>query len=588
MALIFGQGIIIGAGSENPVSGIWIPLGDINENDGDGDFNDGAIPLNENMSITNAIDTMNQFLKKLVPEASDAFPTSTLNLDGYVVGENPRLCIQSSGTIPDNTGGGTLPSLSPGDDVTNFRGISATVTSDVITENNIENFGPAYFSAVSEYTNNILGGTLTFTGATGDTIDSAGLEIINNKWYPEMIPNFNQVFDVRVHNAPSLVGWNRYSILYDDGLSNFTPSSEIYVLRDNVTVTPSIVSASVVETTPIVTYSSGIPHYNSGTVLTMTNVGVNNLSGYTYSNDDPFYVSANSNGLFSTAIQNIGYGDVTPPISVPVDVNVTGITVSIDLTLNAVNSHVADWLKVRAHNVNGYSAFQNVNSISILYKNGTSTGVTENAVSAPNLSVATKVELVGLTDTVIDAPNIVGGLLHTPPAMSSSQDLSALAYVAEATVVGGVLKHDVTDYSTGFLPVGASYAGKNAVQYATYAFTTEYLSNITINIDGTYSGIWIGLEDYSDNAAICPNSDGGTWWDAFVPYNGSGLPGRLGASSGCSIGTLPTGNSGLFPITFGTANTSKEPNGNDASVPKTVYVRIRLTAGEEISELTIS
>jgi hypothetical protein len=115
-----------------------------------------------------------------------------------------------------------------------------------------------------------------------------------------------------------------------------------------------------------------------------------------------------------------------------------------------------------------------------------------------------------------DAPAISGGLPHTPPPFNSTQNLAAAPYVDEAVIVGGVLTHDTTDYSTLHLPVGHDYSGKRAdAQFIDFFYSATSKSFITINITGTYSGIWIGMEGISDNAALCPESINGTWWDGY-------------------------------------------------------------------------
>jgi hypothetical protein len=208
--------------------------------------------------------------------------------------------------------------------------------------------------------------------------------------------------------------------------------------------------------------------------------------------------------------------------------------------------------------------------------NGTTNGLDETA----------RVDL-GIGNTITDAPQVIGGLPASPTPFPSSQTLADPLYTSEAVIVGGVLRHDIGDYSTGYLPVGLNYSGKKIdSQYVDFVISEPSKSNITINIDGTYSGIWIGLEGYSDDVAICPNSTSFTWWDGFVAYNGSGLPGRAGASEGCADGILPTGTSGSYTMTFGTANTSKNSNGTDAVTTKNIFVRLKLAAGESITSLT--
>ena len=63
----------------------------------------------------------------------------------------------------------------------------------------------------------------------------------------------------------------------------------------------------------------------------------------------------------------------------------------------------------------------------------------------------------------------------------------------EATVRFGVIEHDTTDYSTGFLPVGPDRSGDTGTQYFTFAFQRKVVANfdVYINSPSGVSGLWI-------------------------------------------------------------------------------------------------
>lgn len=571
MALRLGNGIIVNttSGTGDPISGFLLPLGDPNTGDGDGSLDDGVLPFLEDTSVSSAIDQINEFLLKLVPAVPTVFPNGTLVGSNYVEGTSPLLC---DGVITDNTNGGTLPSVASGGDVSTYRGIDGTFTSNTLLDNGYGDVG-----SIAVYYNNTKGGELTFTSAIGDTVNSNGLKISDNNWYPISQPNFHQAFDANVEAAPVLEGWNRYQITYVDGQGANQASNEVYLLRDNLISTASFISGALTEgNSGTLAYSSGIPHYQSGAVLTMSGATLNDLSGFTYSSEDPLVISSTNGNLFDTPV-TLGYAALS--INVPLSINTTGVSTSCDITLNAANSHTTDTLRFIARNVNGSSLPNDITALNILYMNGTTTGINESA----------RVDL-GVGDTMVDAPDIVGGLPSTPTPFPSAQSLANTSYTSEAVIVGGVLKHDLTDYSSGYLPQGTNYSSKKAdSQYVDFVFNAPALSEIGINIDGTYSGLWIGLEGYSDDDSqlVCPNSINGTWWDGFVGYNGSGFPGRDGASAGCAKGAVPTGTSGSYVMTFGSASTSKNSDGSNASTPKNIFVRFMLAANESITSLTI-
>src|SRR5690606_9837957 len=97
--------------------------------------------------------------------------------------------------------------------------------------------------------------------------------------------------------------------------------------------------------------------------------------------------------------------------------------------------------------------------------------------------------------------------------------------------------------------------GRDGAQYATFRFNRTALSQFKINVTGAYAGCWIKLPGVSDNAGIAPN--GGGWWNGFAPYDGAGVPGEAGdAIAGCAAGTVMSGNSGTFTMTFGTQSST--------------------------------
>jgi hypothetical protein len=169
-----------------------------------------------------------------------------------------------------------------------------------------------------------------------------------------------------------------------------------------------------------------------------------------------------------------------------------------------------------------------------------------------------------------------------PTGSGSAWDSTAAIANSDATVVGGVLKNDQTNYATGFLPAGPdlSGAGRAGSQYVTFSFNRAAVSVFKINITGGYQGCWIKLPGVTDNAGIAPNALNG-WLDAFQPYDGSGVPGEAGDTvAGCAVGSV-MGGTGAFTITFGT-ETSSHATANE------ILVRFKLGNGQSITALSFS
>jgi hypothetical protein len=147
----------------------------------------------------------------------------------------------------------------------------------------------------------------------------------------------------------------------------------------------------------------------------------------------------------------------------------------------------------------------------------------------------------------------------------------------DATIVAGTLKHDQTNYATGYLPVGPNLStGRTGSQYFTFRFVRTSVSKFDIQFTGTIAGMWVALPGSAiDTAAAATNG----WIDMSLAYGGSGVP-----SSGASVGGTVTLNSAVTnhrkTCTFGTVSSS-------STATNEIYVRIKLTSGQTVTALTL-
>jgi hypothetical protein len=149
--------------------------------------------------------------------------------------------------------------------------------------------------------------------------------------------------------------------------------------------------------------------------------------------------------------------------------------------------------------------------------------------------------------------------------------------VYEAVVRGGTLRHDVTNYSTGYLPVGPNLSsGRTGNQYFQVFFTRNSVSEFNINVTGTYAGCWVCMPDNSTWTTGLNSTNG--WANMFAAYSGSGTPNN--ANPGCSDGGAMGGSSGTFKCVFG-----EESSSNGAGK---ILVRFKLTSGQSISTMSFS
>jgi hypothetical protein len=173
-------------------------------------------------------------------------------------------------------------------------------------------------------------------------------------------------------------------------------------------------------------------------------------------------------------------------------------------------------------------------------------------------------------------------------AVFDSQSSTLQSY--DATVVGsssqGLLKHDQTNYSTGYLPVGPNLSsGRSGTQYFTFKFVRTDISKFDITYAGNVAGMWVALP----GSTIDSTSGANGWIDMSVAYAGAGVPGsNIGAggngSDGCSLG-------GVVVLNTNTASTSKTCTFGTVSSSSTstneIYIRLALTSGQSVTGLSL-
>jgi hypothetical protein len=162
----------------------------------------------------------------------------------------------------------------------------------------------------------------------------------------------------------------------------------------------------------------------------------------------------------------------------------------------------------------------------------------------------------------------------TPSPISTTFNSSATPAVYEAIVRGGTLRHDQTNYSTGYFPAGLNLsAGRSGTQYFQVLLTRAAVSQMSIVVTGSYAGCFVCLPENSTWTTGLSNTNG--WADMFDLYAGSGNPNNI--DNGCAFGSAMSGSSGTFTCVFGEESSS---NGNNK-----ILVRFKLTSGQSITNI---
>ena len=556
-----------------------------------------AVAMNTATPVSRGMAQMNFILGKLVPKPPPNFPK-------LKSGASQTLAIQSVNSY-------RMCDFTQTDNTTSNRNVAGGTTVALVrrinsyTTNYIENCGPGDRGTVTIYKNGVASGNKTLTDGLleADEETSANyllgtdngtygdLQIADDKDYaltasPAISPLFWQTFDARgigtvtqgwnevyiSHNnlfpetSPATVGSTNIAYWYYDASS---PGNPVF---SNVSFAPS--------GTVTLTYSSGIPHYSSASVFTLS-FDISKLSGDMYPVSDTFITSAGGGAFNSPTPLTYASAGITTPLPRNYLASSTiSLTTSVSVTSGAGRS--TNPVTLTALNSYGSTQQNFTPTGGVLFKTGTSnTGVEETNISVPSSGfgsgsgAAYRIENPGSTDTPAFTANATA---------FNSQSSTFQTY--DAAVVGSgsqmVLKNDATDYSTGFLPVGPDRSGQSANQYFTFKFIRGAISKFNISINGKISGLWVGLP----GSSIMTTSTLNGWLRMDQAYAGSGIPGAGAGgngSNGCSIGGIITLGSDVNQsrtCTFGTVSSS-------GTATTEIYVRIKLVSGDEVRSLSI-
>ena len=535
-----------------------------------GSFRAGAYEPDVNDLTKDSIDELNYILGKLVPTQPDGIGGEALTLTGTA--GVARLC---QGFTPVNNTGG---SLTPTAGTLYTRNTDSTITTNYLTE-----YGPGDSGTVTGFVNSTSVGSRTMNisfglyAVTSDNGTYGALQIANDKDAAESTRNvgitslFYEVYDARLINAASPDGFNKAYITHGSDATN-----NVFWYEDPSTVTAPVISFSAVTppSSPTLNYSSGVPHYTQASANNFTyDVTVTNASGDMYTQNKLL----NSDGQ-TAGFQNPGHKDYddftggTLPPAQNFGVG-TGAVVNIaqtprDLHLTLTSNHFTRFDAVTpygSHNNQRLSYSTNINIMG--------TTARTNAIDEDNILISTLGTGSG-NATRVNAGST--GDNPTPVYTSWTANSSVAAY--EAVVRGAVLRHDQTDYSSGYLPAGPDYSsGRNGTQYFQIELIRSNVSEFRITYSGAAAGCFVCMPDNSAWTTSLSGTNG--WADMFQAYRGAGIP--TSAEPGCSSGGLMDNNGGTFTCVFGTESSSNDSNNR-------ILIRWKLTSGQSITGMSFS
>jgi len=523
--------------------------------------------------VSNAIAQLNQVLGKLVPPAPANFPASQsitiATLSSYRM---------ANYTQTDNTPGANK-SVAGGTTVTSVRRAGTYST------NNITTAGPGDSGTISVQLNGATAGSRTLTTALNGNGTYSNLTIFNNFDYNSANANIPAGFwSVFSANASGTVteGWNEVYIA-DSATSNTNTANWFY--DSSTPGTPAFTTLGIAApVSPTYEFSSTVPHYTNTNAFNVT-FNVNRLSGNMYPTSDSFVTGTAGGAFGAPASVTYATAGVTTPLAQNLYVSSGSVAVATTSTIISGFGASTTGPSVSAFNSynTGTQAFTTTLAANVLYKTGTTSSATR--IEEANVYIGSTIGIgSGLAFRIA-----LTGSANTPTFTGSESAFNSQTgplQTYDSTVVANILKHDQTNYATGYLPVGPNLsAGRTGTQYFTFKIIRTSVSKFDIKWSGTIAGLWVALPGSTIDATSGLNG----WLDVSIAYAGAGIPGsNIGAggngSDGCSLGGVAPLNAVQInksvTATFGAVSSS-------STATNEIYIRIALTSGQSVTALSL-
>jgi hypothetical protein len=446
----------------------------------------------------------------------------------------------------------------------------------------------APFVATSTDTGNLFFTTIDDTGTI--TANNTNLVLTNNIAFPLTTPGFHETIDYTVTGVNVPPGWNTVEILHSDAGQTTIGANNtnigLWYYDDSPALSPVFSSQVFNLKTQSLTYSSTIPHYNSSTKYQCSFLLTWNGGQTTHDFLSYELIRTDAIGPWQSASNKtylaLGYTYLEPTTTVTNGVGPN----STDFTFNVITGFGA-WTTLTTVPIfrvdNSYtpevsSSLPPLNAI-ILYKTGTSgsasfleeTNIAFTSAVGGSTTGATRCENPDAGVANQDTPVFTAGSTLFNSQTSTLLDTDAVV-VGTGTGVNS-LKHDRTNYSTGYLPAGPNLSVRSATnsQYFTFRFIRSGVSkfSITYTTDTGVAAIFCAMPGAGGTVSSLNQ-----WLDLRIDNslaNGCALGGNMNPSA---TGTR------TYNCSFGILNSTNADNNE-------IWVRIKLNPSQRITRLTL-
>ena len=531
-----------------------------------------AVTLTTETTVTNGLSLINNVLGKLVPPGPPAFPSSNTISIASVASYRMTNFTQTDRT--SNSRG-----VSAGTTVTNARRAATYSITPTIPDQ-----GPGDSGTITLFVNGANSVARTFTSASANGTYTSGnhsLVISDSVDYGSKIvgtaQGFWRSFDCSANGTVSN-GWNELFITHSGASSTNTP---FWYYDDSAPGTVTINNGSLTVNSAAYSNSSTIPHYTNATLFNL-GFNISKLSGDMYPTSDTFVASAAGGAFGANSGVTYTQAGITTPLVRNLYVSSGQATVNLTSAIVSGFGNSATGVVVTGQNSYTAGTLSVTPGVTIQYKTGNTSSNTviggeDNLFFGSTVGTGSTAAFRIVNPGSTDNPAYANGA-------SAFDSTNGTLQVYDATLVAATLKHDVTNYSTGYLPVGPNLSsGRTGPQYFTFKFVRTSLSKFDIQFTGNTAGVWVA----APGTVIDSTSSLNGWLSMTTAYAGSGIPGANApgnGSNGCALGGTITANTAVTThrktCTFGTVSTSN-------STANEVYVRIKLLAGQTITALSL-
>ena len=541
----------------------------------DGGFKSGAFTINTTDHTKDSINELNFILGKLVPT-----PPDTINgLNVQINASSGRLC---AGFTPTNNTlleeSGFTPSAGT---------LYTRINNGRVTTSNIVDVGPGDTGLFFVKVNNVSYGSTTLKTGSDNGFHGSYLQIFNDRDASTSTRNtgitsqFYEVFSFRVlnlaaNNDPAIPsGFNQIKFIHNSTNQGNVETNKAYWYEDPSTVSAPVISFSGVtvpsSSSHTVAYSSGVPHYTQSANNTFTYVlTVTNASGDMYTNNTLLSSDGEGNAFQDSgnkSYPNFSGGTNPPARNFGVGAGVTTLISSVPRNIHATvtSNHFTRYDAITPYGSHNNRRISYSTALNIMGTTPRTNQVDENSILITSLGTGSG-----------NAYRVNAGAFgDTPPPVYSAFSASSTPAFYEAIVRGGTLRHDTTNYSTGYLPVGPDLSSRASFgdQFFQIRLTRGAVSEFKIVVTGSYAGCFVCLPLNSTWTTGLSNTNG--WADMFDAYSGAGNPNNT--DNGCAFGTVMSGGSGTFTCVFG-----EESSSNGSNI---ILVRFKLSSGQSITNI---